>query len=57
MSIIEYINTVQEENWPVISPDGKYIFFCSNIDQKNGFPDIYWVDARIIEEFKPDKLN
>jgi Tol biopolymer transport system component len=49
----EKINTVQEENWPVISPDGKYIFFCSNIDSKNGFPDIYWVDAKIIDELKP----
>jgi len=49
------INTVQEENWPVISPDGKYIFFSSNKDSKNGFPDIYWVDTRIVDELRPYK--
>lgn len=30
-----------------ISPDGKYIFFCLN-------KDIWWVDARIIEELHPE---
>ncbi len=29
-----------------ISPDGKYLFFCLK-------GDIYWVDAKIIEELKP----
>ncbi len=52
----EKTNTVQEENWPVISPDGKYIFFCSNIDSKTGFPDVYWVDAKIIEELRPEEI-
>jgi hypothetical protein len=32
------------------SPDSKYLFFCNR-------GDIYWVDARIIEELKPAKLN
>lgn len=26
-------------------------------DINNGFPNIYWVDAKIIEEFKPDELK
>ncbi len=35
---------------PSISPDGKYIFINAN-------EDIYWVDAKIIEELKPDNLK
>jgi len=31
-----------------ISPDGKYLFYAAN-------GDIYWVDAKIIEKFKPLK--
>ena len=35
---------------PYVSPDGKYFFFT-----RNG--DIYWVDAKIIEELKPNNLK
>lgn len=35
-----------DSNQPRISPDGKYVFFVSN-DSK-----AYWVDARVIEEFR-----
>jgi len=35
---------------PSVSPDGKYLFFESN-------GDIYWVDAKLIEELKPDDLK
>lgn len=35
---------------PRVTYDGKYIFFYSN-------GDIYWVDAKIIEEFKPEGLK
>ena len=41
-----------EENWPMITPDGKYIFFSSNRNNPNQFPDIYWVDSKIIQEKK-----
>jgi hypothetical protein len=34
----------------LISPDSKYLFFSSE-------GDIYWVDAKIIEELKPDELK
>jgi hypothetical protein len=33
-----------------ISPDNKYLFFCNR-------GDIYWVDAKIIEELKPESLK
>jgi len=35
---------------PSVSPDGKYMFFESN-------GDIYWVDAKIIEDLKPKELK
>ena len=35
---------------PSVSPDGKYLFFESK-------GDIYWVDAKVIEDLKPDQLQ
>jgi len=35
---------------PSLSPDGKYIFFASD-------GDLYWVDAKIIEDLKPKELK
>jgi hypothetical protein len=50
------INTKNGENCPQVSPDGKYFFFNRyNPDLKKG--DMYWVDARIIEEMKPDDIK
>jgi hypothetical protein len=37
-----------------VSPDGKYLFFTRN---NTGNGDIYWVDANIIEELKPEELK
>jgi Tol biopolymer transport system component len=72
------INTFYREVDPVVSPDGKYIFFRSNrrIHESysettltydefikiinspgNGEADIYWVNAKIIENFKPEELK
>jgi Tol biopolymer transport system component len=34
---------------PSISPDGKFIFFNTTLNGKNG---IYWVNAKVIEELK-----
>jgi len=45
------INTEKSENRPYVSPDGKYFFYTSTI---RGNRDIYWVDAQIIEDLKPD---
>ena len=50
------INTAAAENHPSVSPDGKFLFF----DRRNGESingqkqvDIYWVDAKIIEDLRP----
>ncbi|UCC43347.1 MAG: PD40 domain-containing protein [Candidatus Zixiibacteriota bacterium] len=40
--------------FPGLSPDGKYLFFCAH---KDGRPDVYWVDARVLDELKPDELK
>ncbi|MFC1493580.1 hypothetical protein ACFL6O_06415 [candidate division KSB1 bacterium] len=48
----EDFNSQGSEWIPYVTPDGKYFFFTSN---KTGNRDIYWVDAMIIEQFRPDK--
>jgi len=43
-------NSAAEESFPMITPDGKYFFFCR--EGELGF-NPYWVDAKIIEEQRP----
>ena len=45
----EPINSTETDYCPMLSPDGKYFFFTS---RRSGNGDIYWVDAKIIEELK-----
>ena len=45
------VNSVHGDWYPSITPDGKYLMFARSIHGRN--IDIYWVDAKIIEEFKP----
>lgn len=47
----EPFNTKKMERFPGLSPDGKYLFFI------RGFGDVYWVDAKIIEDLKPEELK
>ncbi len=55
------INTEMNERFPNVTPDGKYLFFNSTKKIKgadpngpgNGYGDIYWIDARIIDELRP----
>ena len=50
------INTASAENYPSVSPDGKYLFFDRRSGPRiNGLRhvDIYWVDAQIIETLRP----
>jgi hypothetical protein len=44
------INTASGESGPVMSPDGKYLFFG-----RDG--DIYWVETDIIDNFKPQEIK
>jgi ankyrin repeat protein len=46
----EPINSVGPEYTPMMSPDGKYLFFTSG---RGGPDDIYWVAATVIERFRP----
>ncbi|MFC1565191.1 hypothetical protein ACFL6G_09665 [candidate division KSB1 bacterium] len=48
------INSEAYEVIPYITPDRKYFFFVSDRD---GNGEVYWVDAKIIEELKPDYLK
>jgi Tol biopolymer transport system component len=43
------INTEHAERFARVSPDGKYLFFGSS---RSGIMDIYWIDAKVIEELK-----
>jgi len=53
----ENINSEEYEFRPYVTPDGKYLFFTSNRPKKENTSNIYWVDAKIIEELKPDNLK
>ena len=44
------INSSAIDFCPMLSPDGKYLFFSS---ARNGTPDIFWVDAKVIEAARP----
>lgn len=50
----EAINTESSEFCPMLSPDGKYFFFTSG---RRGNDDIYWVDAAIIERYRPAPIK
>lgn len=51
----EVVNSETLETTPIVSPDGKYLFFISQRDRDVG--NVYWVDARIIEDMMPDELK
>lgn len=44
------VNTSKQERFPSVSPDGKFLFFARHMPDT--FSDIFWVDAKIIEELK-----
>lgn len=46
------INAAHEDAAPVVSPDGKYLFFTSFRGNDYGY-NSYWVDASVIEQFNP----
>ena len=58
------INSEAKEGYPYVTVDGKYFFFYStriSVLNKNRIPDgpgnVYWIDAKIIEELKPSEFK
>ena len=47
LNLGESINTSDQERFPSVSPDGRYLFFARTADNET-YSDIYWVDAGII---------
>jgi len=43
------INTKAFEHFASLSPDGKYLFFCS---ERDGDLDVYWMSARILDDLR-----
>jgi hypothetical protein len=48
------INLGMNAGLPFVTNDGKYLFFTSGERAKG---DIYWVDAKIVEDLKPDEFK
>jgi hypothetical protein len=58
------INTSAKESFPFVTFDGRYLFFMSNrISELNETPipdgpgNVYWLDAKIIEDLKAKERN
>jgi Tol biopolymer transport system component len=45
------VNTRANEICPIVSPDGKYLFFNSS---RRGNDDNYWVEASFIEDLRQE---
>jgi Tol biopolymer transport system component len=50
----EKINSSKHELCPIVSPDGKFLFFISLRGESKS---VYWVNAKIIENLKPNELK
>ena len=48
------VNSTDDEICPSVTLDGEYLFFTS---RRRGNADIYWVDAKIIEDLKAEYLK
>ncbi|MBN1222801.1 MAG: PD40 domain-containing protein [Candidatus Aminicenantes bacterium] len=48
------VNSFHDEICPSLSLDGKWLFFTS---RRRGRADIFWIDARIIEMFRPKEMS
>jgi len=46
------INSDKRDFCPMVTPDGKYLFFTGTGNEKGS--DIYWLDSQIINNLKPD---
>lgn len=52
----ESINSPSQETFPVVSPDGRYLFFTRWTDEKNDM-DVYWVSSSFIDSLKEKYLE
>ena len=50
----ELLNTTESDWCATVSPDGGYLFFTRNLTDKG---DIFRVDAKVIENLKPEELK
>jgi hypothetical protein len=46
----DHVNTSGNELCPVVSPDGRYLFYTGRVDQGYG---VYWLDASFIWRLRP----
>jgi Tol biopolymer transport system component len=46
------VNSEAHEVCPVVTRDGKYLFFIS---MRSGKPQVYWVDTKILKELRLHK--
>jgi ankyrin repeat protein len=51
------LQTEGNDSSPIISPDGKYLFFQSVRNGSGASRGLYWVSAKIIEGLKPKELK
>ena len=51
------VNSPRWDAFATVTPDGKYMLFQRGIDEENKNVDIYWVDAKIIEDLKMQSKN
>lgn len=47
------INTKARERFPVVSPDGKYLFFMRHTETQ----DIFWVSTKILYKYKKESIE
>jgi len=50
----EGINSEAQDLCPIVTPDGKYLFFLSG---RNGNSDVWWVDAVVIDRLRNEVLD
>ncbi|NOY73538.1 MAG: hypothetical protein GXP14_14420 [Gammaproteobacteria bacterium] len=48
------INTKFQDQYGSVTPDGKYFFFHRSYGNRGDKADIYWVDAQVIENLRPE---
>ena len=53
VNVGEPINSAAHDMCPIISSDGKFLFFHSG---RSGSTDIYWVDSGFIEKLRPGRM-